>query len=118
MRAGELNRVITFETWQYAQDAGGGATGTVVETWNQRAKILDRNSYRSALGAVDDSQAQQQWSFQFKITVRFLRTVTANNTLLYEGFRYVINEVGVNMEGHKRWYVLRCSKTETWVGIS
>jgi hypothetical protein len=117
---GQLNRVVTFEVWSYTQDNAGGTTGTVTDTWQQRANIIDRNSYRSALGAVSDDQAQQQWSYQYKITVRALppRTVLSNNTLLYEGFRYTINEVSLNTEGHKRFYVLRCSKTETWVGTS
>lgn len=119
MTAGELNRVVTFEEWEYSQDDGGGTTGTVIDTWQQRAKFQDRSSYRSALGAVSDDQAQQQWAFQFKVTVRYLaRQIDAKTTLLYEGFRYVINEVSINTEGHKQFYVLRCSKTETWVGIS
>lgn len=119
MNAGQLNRVVTFEEWEFSQDDGGGPAGTVVDTWAQKARVEDRNSYRSALGAVSDTQAQQQWAFQFKITVRKLvREIRANNTLLYEGFRYVINEVSINTEGHKRFYVLRCSKTEIWVGTS
>lgn len=119
INAGKLNRIITFEVWEYSQDNGGGAIGAVIDTWNQRAHILDRNSYRSALGAVDDSQAQQQWSFQFKVTVRKLtQQITSNMTFLYEGFRYVINEISVESEGHKRFYIIRASKTETWVGTS
>lgn len=112
INAGQLNRVVTFEVWQYTQDDAGGTTGSVIDSWQQRAAIEDRSSYNSASAGQSTIQAQQQWSSQFKITVRFLRTISSKDTLIYEGFRYIINEAAISSEGHKRFYVLRCAKNE------
>jgi hypothetical protein len=125
---GQLNRVVIIEVWEYAQDDAGGTTGTVVETWQQRASVIDRSGMTGGnsplkFGRVSgaggsDNNAQPQTSYMTKMIVRFLRPISTVNTLLYEGARYVIEEVNVDTQGHKDFYILRCSKTETWVGIS
>ncbi len=109
MNIGKLNRLVTFEVWENSQDSQGSAIQTVSETFNQRASVRDRS------GGQTSNEGQQQWDYDTVITVRFARELKSNMTLVYESFRYTINSISTNNEGHKRWYIIRCSKTETWV---
>ncbi len=125
---GQLNRVVTLEVWGYSQDDGGGAAGTVIDSWTQRASVIDRSGMtggnsplrfgRTSGTGSSDANAQQQFSYSTKIIVRFLRTIQTNYTLLYEGFRYTIQEVNIDTQGHKDFYIIRASKTEVWAGTS
>ena len=124
---GQLNRVVTIEVWEYSQDDAGGTTGSVVDSWQQRAAIIDRSGmsggnsplrFGRTVTTNNNNNAQQQFSYSTKVIVRFIRALQTNYTLLYEGFRYTIEEVNIDTQGHKNFYILRCSKTETWVGIS
>ncbi len=113
MNAGQLNRKVVLETWEYSQDTQGNSFGTVSETWEQRAKVEDRS------GRSFELAAQEQWNYDSKITVRVTsKEITANNTLLYEGWRYKITAANIDTEGKKRWYVLRCIKSEVWEASS
>ncbi len=106
---GKLNRVVTFEVWENSQDTQGSAIQTVSETFTQRASVKDRS------GGQLTNEGQQQWDYNTEITVRFARELKSNMTLIYENFRYTINSISTNSEGHKRWNIIRCSKTQTWL---
>ena len=113
MIAGKLNRVVTLEEWGYTKDELGNPIGTVVDSWVQRANVEDRT------GSQFKEASQQQWSYTHKITVRISsKAVNTNNTLVYEGYRYTINEVSKSSEGHKDFYIIRATKTELWLGSS
>lgn len=109
MLAGELNRVVTIEVWEYIQNESGEPIPTEVNTWEQRAKVENRN------GSQQTQDGQQIWNYDTKITVRYFNEIKSNYTVLYAGSRYTINSVSIDTEGHKSWYVLRCSKTDTSV---
>ena len=114
MIAGQLNRIVTIENWSYTTNLQGNSVGSVAESWNQRANVQDTS------GRQFTDDAQQQWRYDIKVTVRvsLSNPVSSNSTLVYEGFRYTINDVSIDSEGHKSFYILRCSKKEIWQGSS
>ena len=114
MLAGQLNRVVNIEIWQFTQDDGGGVIGSVQESWQQRANVEDRTGYRSSYGSQGVDQAQQQWEYQYKFVLRYIRPIQSNYTIVYDGYRYTIDEVALSSEGHKRFYHIVCRKGESW----
>ena len=108
MNTPKLNRLITFEVWENSQNEFGDASQTIAETFNCRAHFdnnaINQNTY----------EGQQQWGDKGVFKLRYGREIKSVYTIIYEGWRWTIDGVNVENEGHKRWYSINVSKLQIW----
>lgn len=79
-----------------------------VSRWTMWAKVEDRS------GQPFTTEGQQVWNYDTKITVRLeiSRPIQSNMVVEYANGRYSIKQVVIISEGSKRFYILRCQKTD------
>lgn len=104
---GRKDRRVTIEKWVAVKVAGGGSQGGVGGSWEMWANIENRD------GRLMTGQDQRQWSYDYKVIVRYERTreINTKDILVYGTIRMAINSVSIDREGMKEEYVLRCSTT-------
>lgn len=109
---GEMNRRITFKTWDSSKDEGGGAIAVLSAMWTIWAKVEARS------GHPYTGQQQQVWDYDYKITNRYekSRVVPSNATIEYDGKRLSINSISFENEGNRKYAVLRCRTTDQNIG--
>lgn len=111
-KIGSLNRRPIFQNTGFTQDSGGGPSLTVQEEWKSWAEIIDTN------GNAFFAQAQGMVSANYKVTVRFDGRFKSTTRMIYEGQICKCESIDVQLEGSKRFLVMRFSKTDTWVDLS
>lgn len=111
MRVSDFNRRITMKAYSTAQTATGGLTRVLAESVSVWAKVENRS------GFVSTEYAQQIWSVNLTVTIRYQAKFDSNWVFEYEGQEYRINNITPISEGYKRFMVLRSSgaeKIENW----
>lgn len=105
---GQMNSKIILKSWGSVTDEGGGSTAVLTNSYSLWAKVEDRS------GTTLTSQAQPQWSYDYKITFRYekSRIVNSNQTIDYDGKRLAINSLSYQDEGNRKYVVARCSTTD------
>jgi len=109
---GKLNRRTTFENATYTQDAGGGSLRQVTESWLAWAEIIDTS------GNSFNAFAQTQARADYRVKVRFDSRFNSNTMMIYEGQYCKCENIDVESEGYKGFWIMRFSKTDTWVNLS
>lgn len=108
MSAGQYKSRITVNRYGKTQSASGGLQSVLVDSWEKWASIENRS------GSVQVSSNQKEWSYDYKITLRYSPTQTerSNDFVIYNGIKMLIREVQRVNEGQIRELVLRCSFVE------
>lgn len=109
---GKMNRRPIFYNWTYSQDAGAGSSQVETERWPAWAEIKDRTGNKFAAQATDLQQ------YDYRVRVRFDARFNSNTWMIYEGQVCKLESLTVESEGYKNFFVLRYSKTETYVDLS
>lgn len=100
---GKLNSRVTFKKFGAVQDAGGGVSSELLNSYTVWAKVEDRN------GATVTSEAQTLWNYDYKITVRHADWVKSNLIIEYDDNVLQVQSVSFNSEGRRKFVVCRCS---------
>jgi len=103
---GQFKLRVLIEVWEYSQDDSGGNIRTLIDSWEQWANIANKTTSQASV------ESQQQWTNSEVFTMRFLREIKNTYTILWSGARYIINNSSVQEETKKKFYILRCSKTD------
>jgi len=112
MGIGKFNRRPIFYNETYAVDAGGGSRPVESERWEQWAKINDRS------GSTSFSQSQDLTTYDYEVEVRSDGRFTSLTGMIYEGQVCKMNSMSIKSEGYKDFFILRFTKTDTWVDLS
>lgn len=100
---GDFGSLVLFENWEFTQDAGGGNDKRISNSFLCYAKIEDRQ------GRQFVDQAQQQWTYEAKVVVRYNSSITSASTFVYNAKRYTIHSLSIQSESAARFMELRCS---------
>jgi SPP1 family predicted phage head-tail adaptor len=100
---GELNRKITLKSWTNTQDDAGGNIKTLSSSFSVWAKVEDRQGERTFSGG------QEQFSYDYKITMRFRPVISQRMTITYDSKNLIIRSLSIKSEGNKRFFIARCS---------
>lgn len=108
---GDLNRRISFEQWDAAQDPGGGPIAVLKNTYPIWAKVEPRS------GVSLTNQQQYTWNYDYKITFRYekSRVSQSNFTIKYDNKRLAIQSLSFVEEGNRKYVIARCSTTDVTV---
>lgn len=112
MKASELNRLITLQSYSYAQNNSGGIAPVLAEeltdVW---AKI------KPLSGGSVINQGQDKNYADYQITIRYQTQITENWSIIYEGQTLKIKQMQVDDEAYKRFLIIYASTTikqESW----
>ena len=103
---GKLNRKIQIEVWGSQQDDAGGVSADITESWQQWA---DAEIYN---GNTQSRFSSEQWIYDAKFTVRSIRDIKSNYTILYNGVRYSILSVKKKQERRNFYTEIRAAKKD------
>lgn len=112
MPTGKFNRRPIFYNGSYTQDAGGGTPFVETERWQAWAEVQNRTGNSFA------AQATELVRYDYRVKVRFDGRFNSNTWMIYEGQVCKLESLSLESEGFKNYWVLRYSKTETWVDLS
>jgi len=101
----DLRSRVTIRRWTSAKIEGGGINTVLLYSYTMWAKVENRT------GRVSHNQSQDQWSYDYKITLRLeeSRPIRSDYTIDYQNKRLKINELQIVDEGKVKYYVARCS---------
>ena len=104
----DLRSRVTIRRWTSAKIEGGGIDTVLLYSYDMWAKVENRT------GRVSHNQSQDQWSYDYKITLRLeeSRPIRSDYTIDYQNKRLKINELQIVDEGKVKYYVARCSTLE------
>lgn len=102
----EFNRRITLAAYDYSQGDSGGSTKVLKESVEVWGLVEGRT------GVAVVGHAQEQWNYDYKITIRHQSKFNSNWIVYYENNVLKINALTTVEEGYKRFMVLRCTTTQ------
>ena len=102
---GEMNRRVTIRRWGYITQLNGGIVPVQTLAYPVWAKV------ESGGGRILTDSQQQQWSYDYKVTLRYevSRPLYNNDTIDYDGSRLVIRSTVIQDEGNRKFITVQCS---------
>lgn len=99
---------ITVKRWSSVKDDGGGSEPVLDKSFQRWAKVDTRN------GNDQYAEAQHQWKYDYKITVRFIKSdpILNEDTIAYDGKELKIESIQNDEEGKNFFQILRCTTVE------
>ena len=104
MSIGKMNRRIECINYTSTKSDSGGAVAVAGVPFTVWAQIEDRS------GSYQNSQKDNKWVYDYKVTVRFRGDITSKTIFTYEGIKMHINSLTVKSEGMKNTLIAQCSK--------
>ena len=99
-----MNRRINCTNYGSSKSDSGGAIAVVNSQFSVWAQIDDRS------GSFQNSQKDNKWVYDYKVTVRFRGDITSRTIFVYEGIKMHINSLSIQNEGMKNYLIAQCSK--------
>ena len=103
---GEMNRRVLIEAWGFTPDGFGGNVAAVASSFSVWAQVENRS------GGMSLFSGQENYNYDYKITVRWHPDIKKENTIFYAGKRLKIFNVSLVDEGKDRFYNLRCAVSD------
>lgn len=106
IKASDLTIRITVSQYTQTLDVGSGTTDVLVQSWTVWA------NKKNPSGNQIQTQAQPEWNYDTKFTVRYNRHFKSNFKVVDETGTWTINNVSIVDAGYKEWMILSCSKID------
>lgn len=102
---GQMRSRIIIRRWGYIQRLSGGIVEVLTDAWTVWAKVENGG------GRMLTDNQQATWQIDFKITFRYedSRQVYTNDTIDFDGNRYVIKSADILYEGNRRFIECKVS---------
>ena len=104
MSIGKMNRKVICTNYTTTKSDSGGAIAVPGIPFTVWAMIEDRS------GSFQNSQKDNKWVYDYKVTVRFRGDITSKTVFAYEGVKMHIQSLTVKSEGMKNFLEAQCSK--------